>query len=160
MASFIQPIVIDEDPAPPWNWNPGQTFVTSFMLAQENQRAQQKAAQEAELAAILFPAKKAEAEFNMKKLAYESSLLEDSYKTKTEELEERRRIIKSNRTASGGGSGGSNSGGANSGATTQPQKRFQSQFGFGSRFSNPPQAAPTSKPTWRVVTPAQPQPGP
>ena len=160
MASFItpfRPIVND------WDWNPGQTFVTSFMLAQENQRAQQKAAQEAELAAILLPAKKAEAEFNMKKLAYDSQLLEKIYATKTAALDASYKGLTSAVTGGGsGGSGGSSSGsgGGTSGATTQSQKGFQSQFGFGSRFSNPTQSAPTSKPTWRVVTPAQPQPGP
>lgn len=155
MASFItpfRPIVND------WDWNPGQTFVTSFMLAQDNKRAQEKAAQEAELAAILLPAKKAEAEFNMKKLAYDSQLLEKIYATKTASLDASYKGLTS--AVTGGGSGGSSSGSGTSGTTTQPQKGFQSQFGFGSRFNNPPQAAPTSKPTWRVVTPAQPQPGP
>lgn len=155
MASFItpfRPIVND------WDWNPGQTFVTSFMLAQENKRAQEKAAQEAELAAILLPAKKAEAEFNMKKLAYDSQLLEKLYATKTAALDASYKGLTS--AVTGGGSGGSGSGSGTSGAGTQPNKGFQSQFGFGSRFSNPTQTAPASKPTWRVVTPAQPQPGP
>jgi hypothetical protein len=68
MASFItpfRPIVND------WDWNPGQTFVTSFMLAQENKRAQEKAAQEAELMQILLPYKQQTAALELEKLQQE-----------------------------------------------------------------------------------------
>jgi len=140
MASFItpfRPIVND------WDWNPGQTFVTSFMLAQENQRAQQKAAQEAELAAILFPAKKAEAEFNMKKLAYDSQLLEKIYATKTAALDASYKGLTS--AVTGGGSGGSSSGGGTSGATTQAPAQDPTSFNlsgttYGQKSASQPQS--------------------
>lgn len=140
MASFItpfEPIVND------WDWNPGQTFVTSFMLAQENQRAQQKMAQEAELAAILFPAKKAEAEFNMKKLAYDSQLLEKIYATKTAALDASYKGLTS--AVTGGGSGGSSSGGGTSGATTQAPAQDPTSFNlsgttYGQKSASQPQS--------------------
>lgn len=72
---------------PGWEWNPGQTFVTAFNDAQENRRAQEKAAQEAELASILLPAKRAEAEFNIKKLALDSQLIEKLYKARSAALD-------------------------------------------------------------------------
>jgi hypothetical protein len=145
MASFITPFrpIVNE-----WDWNPGQTFVTSFMLAQENQRAQQKAAQEAELAAILLPAKKAEAEFNMKKLAYDSQLLEKIYATKTASLDASYKGLTSAVTGGGsGGSGGSSSGsgGGTSGATTQTPDQDPTSFNLtGTRFDK--KATPQNQP--------------
>jgi hypothetical protein len=104
MASFITPIVIDEDPAPPWNWNPVATFQTAYNAAQENKRAQEKMALEQELAEILLPQKRAEAEFNLKKLAYDTERLTLVNKLGIEEIEAKRRFLKSN--GLGFGSGG------------------------------------------------------
>ena len=105
--SFIDPALVRMTlpEGPGWEWNPGQTFVTAFNNAQENQRLQQKRAEEAELAAILLPAKRAQAEFTLKQLAYESGLLENSYKSRSAELEERYRLIKSGGTNQAGSSG-------------------------------------------------------
>lgn len=67
MSSFITP-VRPIDTAPPWNWNPGATFVTAFNNAQENKRAQEKAAMDMELEKILFPLKVQTAQMNFEKL--------------------------------------------------------------------------------------------
>jgi len=91
---------------PGWEWNPGATFVTAFNNAQENKRRNEEMEMDKQLSAILFPAKKAQAEFTIKQLAYESSLLENSYKSRSAELEERYRLIKSgglNQAVSGSG---------------------------------------------------------
>lgn len=105
--SFIDPSLValaTEPVAPPWNWNPGATFQTAFNDAQTNQRAQEKAAMDRELNAILFPAKKAQAEFTIKQLAYETELLSDTFKTRTAELDGRRRLLREGRIG-GSGSG-------------------------------------------------------
>ena len=99
---------------PGWEWNPGATFVTAFNNAQENKRANEKMAMEQQLSEILFPAKKAQAEFTIKQLAYESGLLENSYKSRSAELEERYRLIKS-----GGGAVGT---GASVAQSSQPSR--------------------------------------
>jgi hypothetical protein len=70
-GSYIDPSLValaTEPAAPPWNWNPGETFVTAFNNAQENRRANEKAAQEAELNTILFPYKRAAAALELDKL--------------------------------------------------------------------------------------------
>lgn len=71
--SFIDPnlvrMALPEGPG--WEWNPGQTFVTAFNNAQENQRLQQKRAEEAELASILLPYKKQVAALELEKLQQE-----------------------------------------------------------------------------------------
>ena len=56
---------------PGWEWNPGATFVTAFNNAQENQRLQQKRAEEAELAAILLPYQQQKAALELDKLQQE-----------------------------------------------------------------------------------------
>ena len=56
---------------PGWEWNPGATFVTAFNNAQENQRLQQKRAEEAELASILIPYKRQVAALELDKLQQE-----------------------------------------------------------------------------------------
>ena len=89
---------------PGWEWNPGATFVTAFNNAQENKRANEKMAMEQQLSEILFPAKKAQAEFTIKQLAYESERMENSYKLLNEETDERRRLLRESRS---GGSGAS-----------------------------------------------------
>jgi hypothetical protein len=99
-----------EPAAPPWNWNPGATFVEAFNNAQENRRANEKMALDQELAQILLPQKRAEAEFNLKKLAYDSEMLTSRYKLMNEEIDARRQFLKS----------GGLSGGQTSGATAGP----------------------------------------
>jgi hypothetical protein len=74
MASFIKPIVIDEDPAPPWGWNPIATFQTAFNDAQRNKREQEKMALEMELAEILLPYKKETAALQLEKLKQDVEL--------------------------------------------------------------------------------------
>jgi len=129
--------------APPWNWNPGATFVQAFNDAQANQRAQEKMALENELAQILLPQKRAEAEFNLKKLAYDSELLTSRYKLMNEEIDERRRIIRTGGVSGGGG--GSSSGGGTSGATTQAQAQDPTSFNlsgttYGQKSASQPQS--------------------
>jgi hypothetical protein len=152
MASFITPFRPIEE-GPPWDWNPGATFLTAYNAAQENKRRNEEAALEQELAQILLPAKKAEAEFNMKKLAYDSQLLEKIYSTKSAALDASYRGITS---AVGGGSGGGGQGSTVQGSGNSAQG-FQSRFGFGSKVSQAPQGA-RPKPSWQVVAPAQPTP--
>jgi len=146
--SFIDPSLValaTQPAAPPWDWNPGATFVTAFNNAQENKRAQEKMALEMELSEILLPAKKAEAEFNIKKLGYDSQLLEKIYQTKSAALDASYRGITSAVTGGGGG---------NSSAGRSPSDGpYQSRFGFGSGLSRAPQTA-SVKPTWKVVEPA------
>ncbi len=141
MASFITP-VRPIDTAPPWDWNPGATFLTAFNAAQENKRRNEEAALEMELAQILLPAKKAEAEFNMKKLAYDSQLLEKIYSTKSAALDASYRGITS---AVGGGSGG---GGGGQGSTVQ---------GSGNTVQTP-DIIDTSNVNFRSNTPQTPAP--
>jgi hypothetical protein len=156
MASFITPFRPIEE-GPPWDWNPGATFLTAYNAAQENKRRNEEAALEMELAQILLPAKKAEAEFNMKKLAYDSQLLEKIYSTKSAALDASYRGITS--AVGGGGNGGGSAGSAStsSSTTTTGGPQYQSKFGFGRGLAQPPQA-PAKKPSWQVVTPAQPTP--
>lgn len=86
----------------PWNWNPAETFLTAYTTVQENQRAQEKAAVDAELSRILLPAKAAEAQYNVKKFQYDAQLLEKLYATKSASLDATYRGINS---AVGDGSG-------------------------------------------------------
>jgi len=102
------------DPVP-WGWNPAATFQTAFNDAQENQRAQEKMDLENELAQILLPQKRAEAEFNLKKLAYDTERLTLVNKLQTEDIEERRRLLRS---------GGSGSGGGGNNAPAAPTSRY------------------------------------
>jgi hypothetical protein len=73
MASFIQP-VRPIDTAPPWNWNPAETFQTAFTLAQENKRAQEKHAAEMELEQILLPYKQKQAALALDKMQFDVEL--------------------------------------------------------------------------------------
>jgi len=161
--SFIDPSLVEMalPKGPGWEWNPGATFVTAFNNAQENKRANEKMAMEQQLSEILFPAKKAQAEFTIKQLAYESGLLENSYKSRSAELEERYRLIKSgglNQAVSG--SGGGSAADANS---TGPDGKYKSRYGFGLGMKTQTTPAARPKVSWKVVTPATPatpQPGP
>jgi hypothetical protein len=109
------------DPVP-WGWNPAATFQTAFNDAQEEKRAQEKMALENELAQILLPQKRAEAEFNLKKLAYDTERLTLVNKLQTEDIEERRRLLRS------GGSGQGGGGGNNAPATNAQQPPAQPRF--------------------------------
>jgi hypothetical protein len=102
MASFITP-VRPIDTAPPWDWNPGATFLTAFNAAQENKRRNEEMALENELAQILLPQKRAEAEFNLKKLAYDTERLTLVNKLGIEEIEAKRKFLRTNGLGLGGG---------------------------------------------------------
>jgi len=91
-----------EPAAPPWNWNPGATFVAAFNDAQANKRANEKMAMEQELTAILLPAKRAEAEYNIKKLQFQSELLTNFHKANTAALPAAYRGVNQAVTGSGG----------------------------------------------------------
>ena len=106
------------DTAPPWGWNPGATFLTAYYAAQENQRNKEEFRMKMELERILLPQKQAAAEFNLKKLAYESKLLENSYRAQSADLDARYRAA----TSSGGGSGSGVAGAANSSPVQNNQK--------------------------------------
>ncbi len=110
--SWLRSYAIDAPDPVPWGWNPAATFQTAFNDAQAEKRAQEKMALENELAQILLPQKRAEAEFNLKKLAYESENLTSQYKLLSEEQDAKRRFLRS------GGSGG---GGNNAPATNAQQ---------------------------------------
>ncbi len=72
-----------EPAAPPWNWNPGATFVEAFNSAQENKRRNEEMAMEQELANILLPYKKASAALELDKLQQEverSTLLTERFR--------------------------------------------------------------------------------
>ena len=71
--SYIDPSLVRMTlpEGPGWEWNPGATFVTAFNNAQENQRLQQKRAEEAELAAILLPYQQQKAALELDKLQQE-----------------------------------------------------------------------------------------
>lgn len=87
MSSFISP-VRPIDTAVPWNWNPAATFQTAFTLAQENKRAQEKAAVEMELEQILLPVKQKQAALALDKMQFEverQSLLLDKQRTATKQ---------------------------------------------------------------------------
>jgi hypothetical protein len=73
MSSFIQP-VRPIDTAPPWNWNPGQTFVTAF---NESRLAKQKADEmrlSNELETILLPYKQKQAALALDKMQLDMEL--------------------------------------------------------------------------------------
>jgi hypothetical protein len=75
--SFIDPSVVAmaaQPAAPPWDWNPGATFVTAFNDAQRNKREQEKMALEMELAEILLPYKKETAALQLEKLKQDVEL--------------------------------------------------------------------------------------
>jgi hypothetical protein len=67
MASFITPFRPIEE-GPPWNWNPGATFVEAYNESQRNKREQEKMALEMELSEILLPYKKETAALQLEKL--------------------------------------------------------------------------------------------
>lgn len=128
----------------PWNWNPAETFLTAYTTVQENQRAQEKAAVDAELSRILLPAKAAEAEYNVKKFQYDAQLLEKLYATKSASLDATYRGINS---AVGGGAD----------ATSNPAGGYQSKYGFGRSITSTPATAATPPPSRVVGSGVQPK---
>ena len=87
--SYIDPSLVAlaaQSTGPGWEWNPGQTFVTAFNNAQENKRRNEELAMEQELAQILLPAKRAQAQYEITKLDYQSKLLEKMYNESTSAL--------------------------------------------------------------------------
>ena len=60
-----------EPAAPPWDWNPGATFVEAFNESRRTRLMQEKAEQEAELNRILFPLKAQQAALELDKLQME-----------------------------------------------------------------------------------------
>ncbi len=73
MASFIQP-VRPIDTAPPWDWNPGQTFVTAFNQTSLAQAEAEKLRLANELETFLIPLKQKKAAFDLDKIQYETEL--------------------------------------------------------------------------------------
>jgi len=102
--SFIDPSLVRMTlpEGPGWEWNPGATFVTAFNNAQENKRRNEEMEMEQELAAILLPAKAAEAEYNIKKLQFQSELLTNFHKANTAALPAAYRGVNQAVTGSGG----------------------------------------------------------
>jgi len=75
--SYIDPSLValaTQPVAPPWNWNPGATFVEAYNEAQRNKREQEKMALEMELAEILLPYKKETAALQLEKLKQDVEL--------------------------------------------------------------------------------------
>jgi hypothetical protein len=110
---------------PPWGWNPVATFQTAYNDAQEEKRAQQEFDLGMQLEQILLPAKIAKAEYDTKKFAYDSKLLERIYRTQSAALDNSYRGVTS---AVGGGQGGGN----NAPATNAQQP--QQQLGYSNRL--------------------------
>jgi hypothetical protein len=103
---------------PPWGWNPVATFQTAYNDAQEEKRAQQEFDLGMQLEQILLPAKIAKAEYDTKKFAYDSKLLERIYRTQSAALDNSYRGVTS---AVGGGQGG---GGGGNNAPAAPTSRY------------------------------------
>lgn len=67
LGPFYRPV----EEAPPWDWNPGATFMRAYNDAQENKRLNEKMAMEQELNSILFPLKEQQAQLQLEKLQQE-----------------------------------------------------------------------------------------
>jgi len=70
MSSFIQP-VRPIDTAPPWNWNPGQTFVDAFNESRLTKAKADQLQMEAELEQLLFPVAQKKAALELDKMQFE-----------------------------------------------------------------------------------------
>jgi hypothetical protein len=148
MSSFIQP-VRPIDTAPPWNWNPGQTFVDAFNESRLTKAKADQLQMEAELEQLLFPVAQKKAALELDKMQFEverQSLMLDMAR------DAQRQVHRSQMSGLTGGGGGGNN------APATNAQGFQSKFGWGSKIATPPQAASRPKPTWQVVAPAQPTP--
>ena len=146
----LSALSLPESDIPPWGWNPAATFQTSFLAAREEERSQQEFQMKAELDKILFPVKKAQAEFTLKELAYESENMAGRYKLMGEVMDTKRRML---RSGGSGGSGASSNVAGNGGSPNQaPAGGYRSRFGFGSKLTPPAASAPqAAQPTTRKV---------
>jgi hypothetical protein len=116
LTSVLSPTRLINPEPMPWNWNPAATFQTAYNDAQEEKRAQQTFDLGMQLEQILLPAKVAKADYEMKKLGYESKLLEKIYRTESAAMDNAYRGVTS---AVGGGQGG---GGGNNAPATNAQQ--------------------------------------
>lgn len=130
-------------PAVPWGWNPAATFMTAYYDAQENQREQQEFQMKAELQRILLPQKQAEAEFNLKKLAYDSKLIEESFRARTAVLDAQYRAATSSGRSGSGSNAAGSVGSPNQQQVTDPRNPL---FYFQSRNTTPAPAPTTGQP--------------
>jgi hypothetical protein len=80
---------------PPWNWNPTQTFIDAYNTQRIADQKVEQMQMNSELERILFPAKVAKAEYDIKKLGYDSQLLEKIYRTQSAALDNSYRGINS-----------------------------------------------------------------
>jgi hypothetical protein len=146
MSSFIQP-VRPIDTAPPWDWNPGQTFVTAFNQTSLAQAESEKLRLANELETFLIPLKQKKAAFDLDKIQYETEL----QSVVLDRARQAQRQSYRDEISRAKGLGGNNAPATNA-------QGFQSKFGWGSKIATPPQAASRPKLTWQVVAPAQPNP--
>jgi hypothetical protein len=128
---------------PPWDWNPAQTFQTAYNTQRIADQKTEEMRLGNELERILLPAKVAKAEYEMKKLGYDSQLLEKIYRTQSAALDNSYRGLSS---AIGGGGGGGGGGGSNAPANNQ-QNSASGVIDFsGFQFGGSPQTpAPSGK---------------
>ena len=139
---------------PPWNWNPAQTFIDAYTTMQENQRAQETFDLGMQLEQILLPAKIAKAEYDTKKFAYDSKLLEKIYRTQSAALDNSYRGVTS--AVGGGGQSGAVTGGPANMQTPDPRN---AAYGLRNLLSPPTASTPATavkKPSWKVVRPVTP----
>jgi len=135
MASWIGQVSDAPMMVPPWDWNPAQTFIDAYNTQRIADQKTEEMRLGNELERILLPAKVAKAEYEMKKLGYDSQLLEKIYRTQSAALDNSYRGLSS---AIGGGGGGSNA----------PANNQPGNYGpFGSRPATPPPAQQTRKNT-------------
>ena len=128
MSSFIQP-VRPIDTAPPWDWNPGQTFVTAFNQTSLAQAEAEKVRLANELETFLIPLKQKKAAFDLDKIQYETELQSVVLDRARQAQRQSYRDEISRARGLGGGQGG---GGNNAPATNAQQP--QQQLGYSNRL--------------------------
>jgi hypothetical protein len=69
--SFLSAVPFAAPDTMPWNWNPGQTFLTAYYDAQAEKRAQQEFQAAQEMDQILFPIKQQQAQLALEKMNLE-----------------------------------------------------------------------------------------
>jgi hypothetical protein len=124
MASFIQP-VRPIDTAPPWDWNPGQTFVTAFNQTSLAQAEAEKLRLANEMETFLIPLKQKKAAFDLDKIQYETELQSVVLDRARQAQRQSYRDEISRARGLGGGQGG---GGNNAPATNAQQPPAQQRF--------------------------------
>lgn len=77
---------------PPWGWNPAATFLTAYNTQRIADQKTKEMEMSNEIDRILFPAKVAQAQFELKKLNYASKLLENQFRTDSAEIDQRYQI--------------------------------------------------------------------